>query len=184
MATDSDNVRVAATGGVFVAPTSTTLPTTSEAVYDAGFDEVGLISEDGVVEAYDDTKTDIKAWQNGATVRTLISGTTMTLQWTMIESNAVSLPLYHKGAAITGTSGAAALAVTTALPDRRAFSLDVIDGDFHTRIVVPNGEVSDRGDITYKNDEAIAYEVTITAYPDDSGNLAYKYSDDPAWIAA
>ena len=35
--------------------------------------------------------------------------------------------------------------------------------------------MTERGDVVYKNDEAIGYEVTITCYPDQNGVKAYKY---------
>lgn len=64
--------------------------------------------------------------------------------------------------------------------DPRAFVLDVIDGTKHIRIYVPNGEVSERGDIVYANGEPIGYDVTITCYP-VNGVVLTKFSDDANW---
>ena len=44
------------------------------------------------------------------------------------------------------------------------------------RIVIPDGQLSEVGDITYKSDEAIGYETTISALPDASGNNHYEYT--------
>jgi hypothetical protein len=55
-----------------------------------------------------------------------------------------------------------------------------VDGDVDIRIVIPDGQVTERGDVTYANGEAIGYDVTVTAYPDDSGVKAYIYRDETA----
>jgi hypothetical protein len=53
------------------------------------------------------------------------------------------------------------------------------DGSDLIRIVVPDGQVVERGDVVYKNDTPIGYQVTVTAYPDASGVKAYIYQSGP-----
>lgn len=43
------------------------------------------------------------------------------------------------------------------------------------RIVIPDGQLSEVGDIVYKSNEAIGYKVTLEALPDSSGNNHYEY---------
>lgn len=182
MALDSDNVLVALTGAVYAAPVGTTAPTDTGDAWDAGFKDLGYISEDGITESHEDDVTEIGAWQNGAIVRRMISGTSATYTFTVIETTKTALELYYKGAAIVGVDaeghGEASIEIGLPTSDRRAFGFDVIDGDKIVRWVVPVGEVTERGEITYKNDEPIGYELTITAYPGDDGVHTFKYFSD------
>ncbi|MFI0262080.1 hypothetical protein ACH4OW_23920 [Streptomyces sp. NPDC017056] len=146
--------------------------------------DIGWISEDGITESNSADTTEIKGWQGGQTVRKVISSSEMAFKFTAIETSKAVLELYHKGSKVVTQNGASVLAVKAPGSDRRWFGFDVIDGESHVRIWVPDGEVTETGDITYKGDEAIAYELTITAYPGPDGTVAYKYSNDPAWGAA
>ncbi len=171
MALDADNVRVAVTGAVYVAPTGTTLPVTADNILDAAFDDLGYVSEDGVVESQGTDSNDIKAWQNGAIVRKVQTSHDLTYALTFIESNDTVRDEWY------GVKVGAARQITGSQPGKRAFVIDVVDGIYEFRIAIPNGEITDRGDVSYLNGEAISYPATITCYPDDAGVKAYIYDD-------
>ncbi|MEU7584432.1 hypothetical protein AB0B50_43410 [Streptomyces sp. NPDC041068] len=174
-------MRVAVTGAAYVALPKSKLPTNATDNWDPAFTDVGWISDDGITESNSTDATEIKGWQGGQTVRKVISSSEMTFAFTAIETSKTVLELYHKGSKVSTTSGKSVLAIKSPGPDRRIFGFDVIDGSNHIRIVIPDGEVTETGDITYKGDEAVAYELTITAYPGADGTVAYKYSDDGSW---
>lgn len=175
MALNSDNVLVALTGAAMWAPLGSTMPTDTSTAWDAAFIDLGYLSEDGVTETPEDETTDIVAWQNGATVRSLITSSTLTFGFTMIETTAAGLALYH-GSTVTGTgTGPATVELAGPPAGRFALGLDVIDGDRDIRIVIPAASVVERGEITYQSAEAIGYPVTIRANAGVGGVTATKY---------
>lgn len=182
MALDADNVRSALTGAVYTAAKGTTAPTDPTTAFGVGWVDLGYVNEDGVTESNSDDWNEVKAWQNRTIVRRLLSSSEETFKFMLLETTAAALTLYHAGSAITG-SGPWTMEVVQPTENRKAFGIDVIDGSIHTRILVPDGQVTDRGDIVYKNGDAYGYEMTITAYPDSAGVVAIKMSDDTAWGA-
>jgi hypothetical protein len=188
MATNTDNVLVALTGAVYAAPMGTTLPDDTGDSWNAAFKDLGYISEDGITEAHEDDVAEIPAWQNGQIVRRMIKGTSCTYTFTVIETTKTALEIYYKGATVTGTHasgvGPASIEIGTPQADRRAWGFDVLDGDKIVRWVVPEGEVTERGEVVYKNDEPFGYELTITAYPGDDGVHTFKYFSDLAGLPA
>lgn len=175
-------VRVAISGELYVAPTTTAAPTTSVSSLNAAFVGLGYVSEDGVTEAYDDTVEEIVAWQGARVVRAVTTSSKATLQCTLIETKGETLKLYHKGSSVAVVSaGQWKVDVVGATPDPRSFVFDVLDGSKHVRLYVANGEVTERGEIKYASGDAIAYDITITCYADSNGVVLTKFSDDSMW---
>lgn len=154
-----------AVGGVYSAPTGTALPTTAIAALDAAFVDAGYVSEDGVTQSISSDTNDIKAW-NGDTVRTVETGHSVTFQFTLLETSNVTTGLYY---------GNSLIEMKARQVTRKSWVIDVADGARKIRIVIPDGEITAKGDVIYKLDEAVAYDLTVTAYPNASGVKAFKY---------
>ena len=61
----------------------------------------------------------------------------------------------------------------------KSFVFEVKDGDAKIRIHVPDGQVTEVGEVTYSDGEVIGYQVTVEAYRDPTlGANAIKYLDD------
>lgn len=171
MALDSDNVRVAVTGAVYVAPTGTTAPTTSSSSLDAAFTDLGYVSADGITENIDRTTNQIRAWQNGSLVREVTSEGTYSVDMTFIETNEAVLELYY---GTTNSSGQFDIDPTSS-GGRQSFVIDVVDGSIVERIYIPAGEITSVGTRTLASGEAVGYQVTITAYADAGSTTVTKW---------
>ena len=167
--TTASNVLVGVTGGAYIAPEGTTLPTDAVTAKDAAFEEVGYDHEDGVTQSISTDITDLRAWQNADVVRKIQTSHDLTYAFTMIETSDVTLAAYY------GNYAAGAVEVnSTALP-HKSWVIEVIDGDDDLRIVIPDGQITERGDIVYQNGDAVGYPITITCFPDASDVKAYIY---------
>lgn len=164
MALTSGNVRVAVTGAVYVGATTVPAPTTPTSSLDAGFVDLGYLSEDGVAEERERDTEDIKG-HDGAIVRTVVTEAKSTFTFTCIETNVAVVELYY-GSAVTKAGSYGSVEIDPKdTGGRKSFVIDTIDGDEIERTYIPEGEVSEVGERARKNDEPIAYEITITAYP-------------------
>lgn len=162
MAQNAKNVRVAGDGSVAFGPLTASGPTGITGPL-PGFIDVGYLSEDGSTEERDRDTESIKAWQRGVNVRTIVTEGTLTYQFQMIETNEGSIELFYGTKPVSGSYEI----VPTETGGRRQFVFTYLDGDEVERIWIPEGEATKVGEVERKNDEAKAYEVTVTAYPSD-----------------
>lgn len=164
-------------GAVFIAPKGTTLPTTAIAALDAAFKGAGYISDDGVTHTSSPETEEIKAW-GGDPV--LAPQTNKTDQYKMkfIEFlNIDVLKAIYGDDNVTGTL-ADGLAITGNNTEVEAHSYvidQILKGGVIYRTVIPNGKITEIGDVVYKDNEPIGFDVTITALTDDTGNAHYEY---------
>lgn len=171
MALDSDNVRVAVTGEVMVGATSATAPTGTGGST-TGFTGLGYVSEDGVTETRDRSVDNLKAWQNGATVRTVVTDSNLTYAFTLLETKLETIELFY-GAEVTQAVSEGNFVIDAgSTGGRKSFIIDVVDGAELLRVYIPSGEITEVGDVVYSNGEPIGYEMTVTAYTSSaiSGN--------------
>ena len=176
------------TGAILHAPIGTTLPslssiTPSGVTIDQAFTGNEYVSEDGLTLAPSVSTTEIKDW-SGATVRKVLESFDGTLSWTMISTNEGALDVAfgsnhvssNAANASHGTQVQAALGAH--LPDAQSWVFLMKDGDARTVIVVPNGQVTEVGEVTFASNAAIGWQVTLSCYPDTSGECIYIMTDD------
>lgn len=187
MAVSNDHVYVGIpdriTGAVMSAPLGTTLPTDAAAAPGVGFVDSGYITEDGCTLSDSQSWTDIKDW-GGDTVRRIKSSSDVTVATSFLEVNENSAKAAFGDDNVTVTAGSPteggelAIAINVNEPPRKAWVINMIDGERKLRLVIPDGQITDRGDMTFTRQGAVTIPVTIAASPDATGNTVYIYAND------
>lgn len=165
MALVSENVRVGLTGTIKKAPANTALPTSPTATPNVAFVDLGYISDAGFEQTQTSTTTQIKAWQNSDIVREIQTEHSLMFHFTAIETNAAVLAAYY------GNYSAGKVEINGKQPGTFSWIFEVIDDDLVgvadiIRIVIPRGQLTDRGTVTFAAADAIGYEMTIECFPD------------------
>ncbi|NKZ90515.1 phage tail protein [Rhodococcus hoagii] len=174
---DAEAARLGVTGALYVGKVGITVPT-AMAAWGSEWEDLGYISGDGITESTSEDRTDFTPWQAMAPIRTEVTSAVTTFQATLWETNFNTISLYYRKSAadMTVTPGTAGKPDVVSFTeggkpkrDLRAFGVDVVDGIYARRVIAPLAEVTERGDLVYKSDTLIGYEVTITAYPGADG---------------
>lgn len=165
-------------GAMWVAPMGTKLPTDATSALDSAFKGLGYVSEDGMVNSNTPKSDNIKSW-GGKVVYTYQSDRPDTFQLTFIESlnvDVLKLIYGEDNVTVDSETGNITVKATASELGEHEYVCDMImrNGKLK-RIVIPDGKISDLGDITYKDDELSGYESTITALPDSDGVTHYEY---------
>jgi hypothetical protein len=163
----------------YFGPTGSTAPTGATADPAAAFLDAGWITQDGLSVKVSESSTEIPAFGTFAPVRTITTKSSQTFDLSFLESNPVSLAVYHRkpltGLTAIAETGAVNFATGQSGSEDYAAIFDMVDGDNFLRAYAPKVEVTDRGDIAIKGGEAVVYPVTLTAYPDLAGNSIYWF---------
>lgn len=164
-------------GAISVAPLGSPLPKDAKSELEAVYKNLGYVSEDGLTNANSPDADRIKAW-GGDTVLVVSTEKPDTFEFTLIETVNVDVLKVVYGE--DNVVGDLATGITvTANADQALPHVYVIDMTLKNktlkRIVIPNGVVSETGDVEYKDDEAVGYNITVDALPDEQGNTHYEY---------
>ncbi|RDW21041.1 phage tail protein [Oceanobacillus arenosus] len=164
-------------GAVYSSPLGTTLPLDAATEIDPAFKSLGYISEDGMANENTPESEIIKAW-GGDTVASVQTGKEDAFTYTLIEATNVDVlkEIYGQDN-VTGTldTGITIKANSKELEEHCLVIDMILKGGILKRIVIPSGKVSEVGEISYADADAIGYETTIQAIPDSEGNTHYEY---------
>ena len=164
------------TGSLFSAPLGTALPTDAVSALAEAFVHHGYGSDEGLTNNNSHETEKIKAW-GGDVVLVVQNGKEDTFKVKLIESlNVENLKLVYGQNNVTGSlETGLTVQVNAEEAENRSWVIDIIMRNAVKRIVIPEAAVSELGEIKYADNEAIGYEITLSAVPDESGNTHYEY---------
>ena len=153
-------------GAIYRAPLGTTLPTDAKTALPAEYKNCGYVSSDGLTNSKTRETTELNAW-GGDKVRDAQTSKTDTFGLTFIEIRNIDvLKAVHGDDNVTESNGLTTIRENAKELDRAVWVVDMILNEgFLKRVVIPEGKITEVGDVTYKDDELIGYESTISAYP-------------------
>lgn len=164
-------------GAIFRAPLGTPLPTDATSTLNEAFKDLGYISEDGVTNSNSPESDSLKAW-GGDTVMTYQTAKDDTYGFTMIEAlNVEVLKTVYGDDNVSGTLETGISIKANSTP-QEAYSwvIDMVLRDKALkRVVIPEASITEVGDVSYTDEDAVGYETTLTCVPDSEGNTHYEY---------
>ncbi len=172
------------TGAVYSAPmvTGVNLPTDAAASLDTEFVGLGYCGKDGASNKVETSSTDIEAW-GGDVVLTIQGSRKETLTFTLIQSldpDVLKEVNGQQNVTVT-TQGAITVKHNSIDLPNRIYVVDMLlTGGRTKRLVVPNGKITEVGEVTYKDENEIAYQCTVTCYPNSDGDTVLEYISAPA----
>lgn len=164
-------------GAIYRGDTTATLPTSTTAAT-TGFTALGWVSEDGASNSNSPSSDSIKGW-GGDTVLTYQSEKEDKFTFTLISAlDPNVLKAVYGDDNVTGSLSEGLVVKANSDPqEEKAWIIDMIlVNDVKKRIVIPKARITEIGDVTYKDDEAVGYKITLTAVAADSdGNTHFEY---------
>jgi hypothetical protein len=171
-------------GGAFRAPLGTAVPADGTTALNAAFKNLGFVGEDGLTFSPSRSTDKRKAW-GGQTVKVLQTDYSETWSLTLIEYRNSDVQKSVFGDANVTTTAATSSAGTkvnvkhtAAVLPNGTWVFEMQEGAATTRVVLPNAQITEVGDVTYSDEEIVGYEVTLEAFADATGVNSYEYTDD------
>lgn len=147
----------------------------------ADMDATGFIGEDGVTETNGRSVDKIKAW-GGDTVRTVQTEHDLTYKFTFLEvKNPTVLEAVYgaDNVTVTGTGAERKIVIKKNAKVLPHITIDMrmLDGTTKIRNFVPDGQITEIGDVVFVHSDVIKYEVTVEAFADANGDKAIQLMD-------
>lgn len=169
------------TGAIFRAPLGTAVPTDAKSTLSEAYKGLGYVSDDGVSNENSANSETTKAWGGKVVLETQTEKPDR-YKFTLIEAmNTEVLKMVYGNNNVIGDLDTGI--VIKANEEEQEESVLIIDmvlrGGILKRIVIPDGKVTEVGEVTYNDSDPVGYETTVSCMPDDAGNTHYEYIVKP-----
>lgn len=172
----AEAARVGVTGRIDIAALTAELPHDMSNLTTTGagaYTNLGYISDDGVTENRDEDNQEFVPWQENSAIRYEITKSVTTFEFTLWQSTLATAGFYYgvSAADMYKNTDGSVFFDETGKPDvtQHKLVLTVVDGSRARRTCLAAAQVTERGEITYKSDEMIGYNVTVTGFPGATG---------------
>lgn len=171
------------TGAILTGPETDVIPATIDDFVATGLDDSGYVGEDGVTITPTESTESIKDWSLKV-IRKILTEFDATIKWSHLALDEFALKNYmgDDNVDITpATSSKGTLtraAIAGEMRPVKAWYFKIKDGDRRALVMVPHGQITERGDIALLASSAISLPVTLTTYPDAAGKNIYIFLDD------
>jgi hypothetical protein len=155
---EAQNVTVAGTGSVLVAPEGTAMPADLDPLDDPWVD-LGYITSDGVKFTLSRDQEEIDAWQSADPVRVLVTKEPKTIAFDLLEFDQATVLLVFRGGAWAAGPPPIYTPPTAGASDVRALVVDGFDGTDGFRFCFPR--VSLTGDVEFTLQRTDAIHPTV-----------------------
>ena len=185
MAQESKEIKVLASGELYVAPVGTKLPKNESEALDKAFIGLGLVTEDGVSFTSGAEVEDIRSWQKPNPVRRVVTGRTYTVAAQLQQYNRENFGIAFGGGDWTepepGVYRYDPPADSDALAEY-AVVIDGQDGEREDRAVISRVTVEGDVETQFVRNAAALLPITFSALtPDDADRPWYYLSNDEAF---
>lgn len=181
MANNANNVTAGKpkiTGSIYCAPLGTALPTDAITALNDAFKNLGYCGEDGLVNSNSPETEQVKAWGGDVVLNSQIEKID-TFNFKLIEIlNVDVLKTVYGAKNVVGTSLETGITIKASSGELDSYSWVfelILKGNVAKRIVVPNASITEIGEIEYTDSDAVGYDTTITAVPDENGFTHHEY---------
>lgn len=183
MAQNTDEIRIAPQGDIYVAPVGTTAPADEDAAWPAGWTNLGLTTEDGVGLADSKTLVLIRAWQLFYPARRAINERDFSIKFGLLQWNKQTVSLAFGGTTTT-TPSAGHYKVAPPSPsqiDYRAVGVEWADGSLHYRLIMPKALNAETVETMLKRANESVLPITMGLVGVAGQDPWYVLTDDPAF---
>lgn len=164
-------------GSMYVADVGTVLPTDATSELDKAFVSLGYISEDGVKNDNSMKTEQVKAWGGDVVVNSQTEKNDI-FKYKLIEGlNVNVLKNVYGDKNVTGNleEGLSVKATVEELKDKSYVIDMILKGCVLKRVVIPQASLTELGEIAYKDNEPVGYEISMLALPDEDGATHHEY---------
>jgi hypothetical protein len=180
MSFESDEVVVAGTGHIYVAPVGTAMPANiSAAVDDAGWVDLGYTTEDALHFVFDRQTKDLMAWQTRDVIRTVVTSEPKRIDFTLEQWNQNTWQLACGGGTFTGSAPNFLFTPPAAgSVDYRALIVALTDGSKHYRFLVQKALNKNPLDFSTRADDMALLPISMTLLVPDGGSTSWTLQTD------